>query len=79
MARMVQNVAQPTDEPVLARPGVTHRESDFHGNAKFLAQPPEDPERAAKGDLGLSIIPGLETKPLTAGGVPWKNERTGRE
>ena len=34
MARMVQNVAQPTDEPILTRPGVTHRETDFHGNGK---------------------------------------------
>lgn len=78
MARMVQNVAQPTDEPILERPGITHRETDFHGNAKWLALPPESTERSEKGDLGLVVIPGLESEPLSTPGMPFKNLRGGK-
>jgi hypothetical protein len=71
MARAVGNTGIPTDSPVIERPGVMHREADFHGNAKWLALPPEDPERARKGDLGETIIPGLETEPLSHPGLPF--------
>jgi hypothetical protein len=46
-----------TDEPTLLRPGVKAAESDFPGNDKFLALPPEHPERMAKGDLGTIGLP----------------------
>lgn len=76
MARVFGNIGIPTDEPKTIRPGVSHREADFHGNEKNLGLPPEHPERAAKGDLGLNVIPGLETKPLSTPGVPFKNLRS---
>jgi hypothetical protein len=76
---IVDTRGMPTDQPIEERPGVMHREADYHGNAKWYALPPESIERAEKGDLGLSVIPGLESKPLETPGVPWKNERTGRE
>ena len=75
MARMYGNRAMPIDEPVLLRPGVMHREADFHGNGKFYALPPEHPERADKGDLGLSNIPGLESRSLSHAGTPFANLR----
>jgi hypothetical protein len=71
MARTFSNVGIPTDEPKILRPGVMLKESDFHGNAKHLALPPEHPERANKGDLGLNIIPGLESKPLSYSDLPF--------
>jgi hypothetical protein len=70
MARAVMNVGMPVDEPVVLRPGVMHRESDYPGNAKWYALPPEAPERAEKGDLGNSIIPGFEPRPLGVPGAP---------
>jgi hypothetical protein len=51
------NSSIPTDEPILIRPGVMHREDDFHGSAKHYALPPEHPERTAKGDLGFAGLP----------------------
>jgi hypothetical protein len=48
-----------------------HREADYQGNAKYLALPPEAAERAAKGDLGEVVMPGLETKPLEHPGLPF--------
>lgn len=56
-----------------------HREADYHGNAKNYALPPEHPERAEKGDLGLSVIPGLETKPLEQPEPPFVNLRKDKE
>jgi hypothetical protein len=61
----------PIDSPVLLRPGVTHRETDYHGNDKHLAIPPEHPERAEKGDLGLESIPDFESRPLSHTGKPF--------
>ena len=34
--------------------------------------PPEYPDRGKKGDLGNLVIPGLEVKPLTSPGLPYK-------
>lgn len=66
----------PIDEPISAsiRPGVMVREADYNGSGKHNegALPPEHPERAAKGDLGLSVIPGLEVKPLSHPGLPFE-------
>ena len=67
----------PIDEPVRLRPGVTHREADFHGNAKHMAIPPEHPERAKKGDLGLSVIADFASRALSHVGLPFKNLRKG--
>jgi len=72
MAHSYGNTGMPVDTPILIRPGVTHKESDFHGNGKHYALPPEHPERSAKGDLGLSVIPGLETKPTDYPGLPFE-------
>jgi hypothetical protein len=72
MAKNPMNAGIPTDTPITIRPGVTHREADYHGNAKWLALPPEHPERSDKGDLGETVIPGLETKPLTHPGLPFE-------
>lgn len=74
------NIAgHPIDETVLLRPGVMHREADFHGNAKHYALPPEAPERAEKGDLGLTVIAGLESKPLEQPEPPFVNLRSDKE
>jgi len=72
MAKNLMNAGIPTDEPILLRPGVAHREADYHGNAKFYALPPEAPERADKGDFGEMSIPGLEPRPLTHNGLPFE-------
>lgn len=72
MAKNLMNAGIPLDTPILLRPGVMHREADYHGNAKHLALPPEHPERADKGDLGETVIPGLETKPLSHPGLPFE-------
>ena len=61
----------PVDEPIILRPGVTHRESDYPGSMKHLALEPEHEERKKKGDLGLSNIPDFEPRPLT-GPKPFK-------
>lgn len=71
MAKTNTNVGHPTDQPVVLRPGVTHRESDFHGSAKHLAIPPEHPERVAKGDIGLSEIDDFPSRPLSHSGLPF--------
>jgi hypothetical protein len=68
-------VGIPTDQPITIRPGITHREVDFHGNAHHLAIPPEHPERAAKGDLGLSVISDFEPRPLSTPEPPFANLR----
>lgn len=65
------NTSIPHDEPVVLRPGVMHRETDALGNAKWLTLPPEAKERADKGDLGLSVIPGFEPRPLSHSGLPF--------
>lgn len=75
MAHVIQNTAAPTDTPILIRPGVMHRETDYHGNGKYYSLPPEHPERAAKGDLGNSVIPGFESKPLEHPGLPFEIKR----
>ena len=67
--------SHPIDTPVLERPGIMHRESDFHGSAKHYALEPEHPERTAKGDLGLSSIKDFEPRPLSHAGSPFANLR----
>jgi len=62
MARAPTGRGHPIDEPVLLRPGVMHREADFHGAASHYALPPEHAERADKGDLGLEKIPGFDSR-----------------
>jgi len=54
--KQLWNTSIPHDEPVLIRPGVTHREADFHGSMKQIALEPEHPERAAKGDVGFASM-----------------------
>lgn len=70
MARTVA-MTYPLDQPILLRPGVMHREADFHGSAKWYALPPEAAERTAKGDLGLSSIKNFESRALTSAGAPF--------
>lgn len=70
MASANVNRAIPTDEPVLIRPGVVHREADFHGSAKWLTLPPEAKERTDKGDLGFGGM--APPRPLSHGGKPFK-------
>lgn len=69
--RSVKNPIMPVDEPVLERPGVMHRETDYQGNDKFYALPPESKERARKGDLGNAFIKDFEPRPLTHKGLPF--------
>ncbi len=71
MAKTNTNTGHPIDQPVLLRPGVMHRESDFHGSAKHLALEPGHPERAAKGDLGLSEIDDFPSRSLSHTGLPF--------
>ena len=78
MAKSFGNTGQPVDQPILLRPGVAHRETDFHGNDKWYALPPEHKERADKGDLGLSVIPGFDPRPLSHSGLPFANLRKGK-
>jgi hypothetical protein len=68
----------PVDTPMVIRPGVTHREADFHGNASQLAVPPDDEERAAKGDLAQEVPElgrGLTKSGLSHAGAPFANLR----
>jgi hypothetical protein len=46
------NTSIPHDEPIEIRPGVMHREFDFHGSSRWYALAPEHPENTAKGDIG---------------------------
>lgn len=71
MAKNNTNVGHPIDQPVLLRPGVMHAESDFHGSMKHYALEPEHPERAKKGDLGMSDIPDFDSRPLSHSGMPF--------
>ena len=79
---MAQNVmfTYPLDQPRLIRPGVTQRETEFHGAAKWGTLPPEHPERAAKGDLSQGVIPFFESRhSVESPGLPYKNLRNGRK
>lgn len=78
MAKSYGNAGIPLDTPILLRPGVMHREADCHGNAKWYVQPWESSTEAAKGNLGNTVIPGLESKPLSHPGLPFMNLRNGR-
>lgn len=71
MAKNNTQVGHPVDQPVLLRPGVMHRESDCHGSGKHYALPPEHPERAKKGDIGLSDIADMPSRPLSHAGLPF--------
>ena len=71
MAKNNPNIGQPVDQPILLRPGVMHRESDWHGSAKHYALSPEHPERAKKGDLGLMDIQDFPSRPLSHAGLPF--------
>ena len=71
MAKNNPNIGQPVDQPILERPGVMHREDDFHGNAKHYGLPPEHPERARKGDLGLTDIQDFPSRSLSHTGLPF--------
>lgn len=68
----------PLDQPIVESPGVMHKEGDCSGNAKWYALPPEDPRRAEKGDLGLSVIKDFESRPLSHPGLPFANLRKGK-
>lgn len=70
MARTVA-MTYPLDKPIEIRPGVMHKEADFHGSAKWYSLPPESAERTAKGDLGLSSIKNFESRALNSAGAPF--------
>lgn len=71
MAKNNTQVGHPIDQPVLLRDGVMHREADYHGNAKHYGLPPEHPERAKKGDLGMEDIQDFDSRPLSHTGLPF--------
>ena len=71
MARTVA-MTYPLDKPIEVRPGVMHREADFHGSTgKWYSLPPESADRAAAGDLSMTSIKGLESRALTSPGLPF--------
>ena len=64
----------PIDQPSALSPatGVRQVEADFFGSDAVMAQPWTSPGNRAKGNLGLGTIAGLETRPLTSPGKPFK-------
>lgn len=76
MARQINHTSG--ESPIIERPGVIDREKDFWDNPEAIDVPPEHPERAAKGDLGMQHIPDFEPRPLTTPGLPFKNLRGGK-
>jgi hypothetical protein len=70
MAKTPQ-MTYPLDTPRVNDQGLLAPERDMLGNAKWLTMPPEAPVRAAKGDLGLSYIQDLPSRPLTSPGLPF--------
>jgi hypothetical protein len=73
---IVRANGMPVDQPLVERPGLIHREADAPGNARHLAREPEAPERQDKGDIGWADLE--PPRPLTHGGLPFKNARGGR-
>lgn len=71
MARTVA-MTYPLDQPILLRPGVMHREADWHGRDAWYALPPDHPERARKGDLSMTNIKDFESRALTSPGAPYR-------
>ena len=69
----------PHDTPILIRPGIMHREADFHGGGRAYVLPPEHPERQVKGDLGAETVRDFEPRALSHSGLPFANLRSGRE
>jgi len=65
---------QPSD-PMAAAPFplAPIREAAAEGSSERLAQEPDSPERAAKGDLGFGSMPA--PRPLTTNQPPWKGLR----
>ena len=61
------------DVPIELRPGIMHREADYHGNARWYAVDPTNPDRATKGDLPMDPIKDFDPRPLTHAGLPFKN------
>lgn len=70
MARTIA-MTYPLDKPIEIRPGVMHREADFHGSAKWYALPPEAPDRARGGDLSMTTIKDFAPRALTSPGAPF--------
>lgn len=64
MAKNAPSIAMPLDEPISVSPGITHRESDFQGNAKFGAIQGHDgstPVGAIKGNRAADdLVPRQE-------------------
>ncbi len=55
-----------------------YKESDAPGNGKWLAEEPNAPIRAAKGDLGLSYIKDFEPRALSGPGTFIKDMKGGK-
>lgn len=70
MAKTPQ-MTYPIDVPRVNAEGDFAPEKDMLQNAKWLAKSPESPQRASKGDLGLSFIKDFESRPLTTPGLPF--------
>lgn len=70
MARTVA-MTYPLDKPIEVRPGVMHRETDYHGSAKWYALAPESVERSRGGDLSMTSIKDFAPRALTGPGVPF--------
>lgn len=71
MARTVA-MTYPLDKPIEIRPGVMHREADFHGfTGRWYALPPEAADRARNGDLSMTTIKDFEPRALTSPGAPY--------
>lgn len=77
---MAQSVMMtyPLDTPRTIAPGELAPERNAPGNAQWLSLPPEAPQRAAKGDLGMSVIKDFDSRPLTSPGAPFTNLRGGK-
>ena len=61
MARKLP-VFQPNLYPEPLKPGVVYSDGEYPGRSGATSLPPESPQRAAKGDLGESNIPGFAVK-----------------
>lgn len=66
----------PLDQPRVERPGIKSIETNWHGSAKFLAVPPENPDRARQGDLSMTTIKDFDSRPsLEMSGAPYTLKR----
>ncbi len=80
MAKYSSNTSMPVDTPISIAPGVTHRETDFQGDAKFGFVQSEDGtiEGRLKGDRGWQDLNTSMPRIAVNGGSPFANLKSGR-